>query len=77
MPDAQIKQLLFNACSNDDYKTFRENLITEGINAALDDLGNTALHIATRKGHGDIVELLLRRHASRSVVSNEGKNQFK
>ena len=73
MPDVQTKKLLFDACSNNDYNTFRENLIIESINAPLDDQGNTALHIATREREEDIVRLLLRYHATRTIVNNDGK----
>ena len=74
MIDQQTKTLLYNACCNNDYDTFRGNLIVSSIDGALDDQGNTALHIATRDGQQDIVRLLLRYHAIRTVLNNEGKS---
>lgn len=73
MLDQQTKILLYNACCNNDYDTFRGNLVVSSIDAALDDQGNTALHIATREGQEEIVRLLLRYHALRTVLNNEGK----
>ena len=73
MLDVQTKKLLYDACCNNDWTTLRENLIISGINTPLDDQGNTALHIATRQGYPDIIRLLLRYHASRTVSNNEGK----
>jgi len=73
MLDAPTKKLLYDACCNNDWTTLRENLIISGINTPLDDQGNTALHLATRNGQPDIIRLLLRYHASRIVVNNEGK----
>jgi hypothetical protein len=73
MLDAQTKKLLYDACCNNDWTTFRENLIILEINAPLDDQGNTALHIATRHGQPDIIRFLLRYHASRTALNNEGK----
>ncbi|UJR28649.1 hypothetical protein I4U23_009881 [Adineta vaga] len=73
MLDEKFKTLLYDACSSNDYKTFRENLIFSEINTPLDDQGNTALHIATLHGHAEIVRLLLRYHSNRAVENNEGK----
>jgi hypothetical protein len=73
MLDAQTEKLLYDACCNNDWTTLRENLVISNINAPLDDQGNTALHLATRHGQPDIIRLLLRYHASRTVLNNEGK----
>lgn len=73
MLDVQTKKLLYDACCNNDWTTFRENLIISDINTSLDDQGNTALHLATRHGQPDIIHLLLRYHANREVLNNEGK----
>lgn len=73
MLDVQTKKLLYDACCNNDWTTLRENLIVSGIDTPLDDQGNTALHIATRQGYPDIIRLLLRYHASRKILNNEGK----
>jgi hypothetical protein len=73
MLDAQTKKLLYDACRNNDWTTLRENLIVSDINTPLDDQGNAALHIATHHGQSDIIRLLLRYHASRKVLNNDGK----
>ena len=73
MPDEETKQVLYEACCKGDWKLLRENLILSGINISLDNEGNTALHLATRHGHIEIIRLLLRYHASRTVVNKEGK----
>lgn len=69
----QTKERLYAACCNNDWKTLRENLIRSGIDTPLDDQGNTALHLATLHGHIDIIRLLLRYHASRTVLNNDKK----
>ena len=73
MLDIEKKKLLYNACCNNDYNTFRDNLVFSEINTPLDDQGNTALHVATLNGHLKIIYLLLRYHASRTSLNNEGK----
>jgi hypothetical protein len=73
MLSAEKKKLLYDACCKNDYTTLRGDLIISAINTPLDDQGNTALHIATLHGHADIIRLLLRYHASRTSLNNEGK----
>ncbi|UJR07876.1 hypothetical protein I4U23_012158 [Adineta vaga] len=73
MLDAAIKRLLYDSCSGNHYATFRNHLSLSEINTPLDDEDNTALHIATFHGYADIIRLLLRYHANRTVVNNEGK----
>ncbi len=73
MLDEQTKKLLYDACCNNDWTTLQENLIISGIDSPIDDQGNTALHIATRQGYLEIVRWLLRYHASRTVLNNDGK----
>jgi hypothetical protein len=73
MIDAKTKKLLYDACCNNDWTMFRENLIVSTINTPLDDHGNTALHLATLHGHSDIIRLLLRYHASRTSLNEDEK----
>jgi hypothetical protein len=73
MLSVEKKRLLYDACCNNDSTTVRRDPIISAINTALDDQGNTALHIATLHGHADIIRLLLRYHASRTSLNNEGK----
>ncbi|CAF1504791.1 unnamed protein product [Adineta ricciae] len=72
LPD-QVKKTLYDACYIGNYEAFTENWVISEINTALDDQGNTALHIAAWRGHEDIVIILLLYHASRTVTNNEGK----
>ena len=71
--DEQTKNLLYNACCINNCKAYQENFLHSEINTPLDDQGNTALHLATLYGHLDIIRLLLRYHASRTVVNKDGK----
>jgi hypothetical protein len=73
MLSVEKKRLLYDACCNNDSTTVRRDPIISAINTALDDQGNTALHIATLHGHADIIRLLLRYHPSRTSLNHEGK----
>ncbi|CAF0936956.1 unnamed protein product [Adineta ricciae] len=71
--DEAKKKLLYDACSGNDYETFIGNWDISEIDTALDDQGNTALHIAASHDHADLVRFLLLCHASPTKRNNEEK----
>ena len=62
----------YKACCKGNLEEARKT-ITRSVIDNIDFDGNTALHIASKEGHSDIVHLLLRYHASRAIKNSSGK----
>ncbi|CAF0777143.1 unnamed protein product [Adineta steineri] len=66
----------YHACIVNDIKTVRQLLFrleSEELDAVIDSDGNTSLHVASHNGYADIVQLLLRRRASRTILNHAGR----
>ncbi|CAF3372991.1 unnamed protein product [Rotaria socialis] len=66
----------YHACKINDVKTVRQlifRLVNEELDAVIDLQGNTSLHIAVHNGYTDIVQLLLRRRSSRTILNHVGR----
>jgi hypothetical protein len=61
----------YSACCNDDLGTLQETITPIEVNKPGPD-GNTALHIASLNGFAQIVQFLLRYHASRAIRNDNG-----
>ncbi|CAF1355477.1 unnamed protein product [Rotaria sordida] len=73
MTDSSSSQsnAFYLACLNNDLKNVRKTIKPSFINQ-IDPSGDTALHIACSKGYIELVKLLLRYHASRTIQNKEG-----
>lgn len=60
-----------SACVDNDLKKVRET-ITPTTTDEIDSNGDTALHIASSKGYTELIQLLLRYHACRTIQNNKG-----
>ncbi|CAF1485456.1 unnamed protein product, partial [Didymodactylos carnosus] len=67
---------LYHACESNNIEQVMRYIesanINDIINKKLHPSGSTALHIAARKGHNEIVKLLLKNNAFRSTTNNYG-----
>jgi hypothetical protein len=61
----------YSACMEGDLKKARANFIYSSLNRADND-GNTPLHIVSSKGYIELIELLFRYHADRTVKNKAG-----
>ncbi|CAF3718909.1 unnamed protein product [Rotaria sp. Silwood1] len=59
------------SCLNNDLKNVRKTIKPSFINQ-IDPNGDTALHIACSRGYIELVQLLLRYHASQTIQNKEG-----
>jgi len=73
MPDSSVSEFnaFYSACLNNDLKKVRET-VTHSTIDQVDANGNTALHIACSNGYTELVQLLFRYHASRSIKNKDG-----
>ena len=62
----------YSACYNGDFKTVQQMMAPSTVDMTDSD-GNTALHIASSKGFTEIVQILLRYHALRTIKNEDGK----
>jgi ankyrin repeat protein len=72
MTDSSTWNDFYEVCCKGHLKEAR-NTITGSIINSIDSDGNTVLHIASAKGYTDIVHLLLRYHALRTIRNSSGK----
>ncbi|CAF0985948.1 unnamed protein product, partial [Didymodactylos carnosus] len=71
---------LYHACENNNIEDVMRYIKSANINNIINEnlhpSGSTALHIASHKGHNDIVKLLLKNGAFRSVTNKYGLTPF-
>ncbi|CAF1494692.1 unnamed protein product, partial [Didymodactylos carnosus] len=71
---------LYHACENNNIEQVMRYIESENINNIINEKlhpsGSTALHIASHKGHNEIVKLLLKNGAFRSTTNKYGLTPF-
>ena len=67
-----MEKLLLTACQNGQKGVVITFLKKDGINInAVDEIGMSPVHYASRKGYRDIVKLLIEKGADVNLISNE------